>query len=271
MNMQAVVLLVLLGVGVAVTAMKWQGDAGTAPVMNPGADSAVLALELRLHELEQRHEVATQRLAELETWFAASKLGLDDPVAAEEVGVSAAVLAAPVEARPVVTQPGGRGGDETQRIAESGLTQEEYGAMETMAYDMYLQGIESDWERRREAWLANQRPPSVDERMRENLGDDAYDRYLFASGRSNRVRLRQVFPGSEAAAAGLRPGDVILSYDGRRVFNFEDLRTLSYDGEVGETVMLEVRNEDGNVSQVVMPRGPMGLSGYRGWREAPGS
>ena len=46
---------------------------------------------------------------------------------------------------------------------------------------------------------------------------------------------------------------------------------MSYQGEIGEMVILEVRGASGDISQMVMPRGPMGLSGYRGGRETPGS
>lgn len=72
------------------------------------------------------------------------------------------------------------------------------------------------------------------------------------------------------AAAGITEGDVLLSYDGERLFQFDDLRAASYQGEPGETVLLELRRADGTVAQMVIPRGPMGISGYGGWRETPG-
>ena len=76
-------------------------------------------------------------------------------------------------------------------------------------------------------------------------------------------------PGSAAQLAGLKEGDIVIAYDGERLFDFEDLRTASYNGEPGESVILEVRRADGTPAQLFIPRGPMGISGQGGWRDAP--
>ena len=82
-------------------------------------------------------------------------------------------------------------------------------------------------------------------------------------------RITEVEVGTAAEQAGLSDGDIVLSYANKRVFSFDDLRRLSYEGQPGESVILEVRSADGTVSQLVMPRGPLGLTGGRGWSEAP--
>ena len=64
-------------------------------------------------------------------------------------------------------------------------------------------------------------------------------------------------------------GDVILSYDGERVFTFNEVRARSYRGSVGETVLVEVRRIDGTIDQLTIPRGPLGVSSGRGFREPP--
>ena len=63
--------------------------------------------------------------------------------------------------------------------------------------------------------------------LRVELGDDAFDRYLYASDRPNRVRVQSLIDGSPAAAAGLRPGDVILSYGEQRILLFGDLTQMT--------------------------------------------
>ena len=69
--------------------------------------------------------------------------------------------------------------------------------------------------------------------VRAEIGPDAYDRLLFASGRANRVVIDSVLDSSPAQALGLQPGDAVLSYDGHRVFNVDDLRNATTAGDPG--------------------------------------
>lgn len=62
-----------------------------------------------------------------------------------------------------------------------------------------------------------------------------------AFGRSNQVRVTQVASGSPAAAAGLRPGAIIVSVGGRRVTNPLDWEARMLDMRVGEGVDIAVR------------------------------
>lgn len=156
-----------------------------------------------------------------------------------------------------------------RRIEQTGLTREEYEALEDRYQAIYLEDFEQQWLRRRERFLDSEALPDPRAQLRSELGDDGYDRYLYASGSPNRVRVRSVMQGSAASFAGLREGDVILSYGGERVFDFQDLRRASYRGEPGENVILEVRRADGGYEQVLMRRGPMGISSGRGAREVP--
>jgi serine protease Do len=63
-----------------------------------------------------------------------------------------------------------------------------------------------------------------------------------AFGRSQEVRVTQVAPGSPAAAAGLRVGDIVVSVAGRRVANPLDWESRILDMRVGEAVELRVRS-----------------------------
>ena len=104
--------------------------------------------------------------------------------------------------------------------------------------------------------------------LREELGDADYDRYLYATGQSNRVRVAEVIETSPGAQAGLQAGDVVLSYGGERVFNFRELIALTSAGEPGEMVAVELVR-DGSTTQVYLPRGPIGMVGGRRARVDP--
>ncbi|MGH8495641.1 MAG: PDZ domain-containing protein [Gammaproteobacteria bacterium] len=121
------------------------------------------------------------------------------------------------------------------------------------------QGGEIDNERFAEAWRENQAKRVA---VRETIGDDAYDRFLYAMGQANRIAIQDVLEGSPAQDAGLKTGDLLLSYDGERLFTVDDLMRYSRSGEAGRTVTLEVVR-DGRHLQLYMPRGPLGIrSGF---------
>ncbi len=116
---------------------------------------------------------------------------------------------------------------------------------------------------RREGW---HRTPEYDEAVRElrqgmknELGEDTYDRFLYASERSNRLLVDSVMESSPAQQTGLQPGDIIFRYDGSRVFSYRDLRDATSRGEMGETVPVEIRR-GAEILEVELPRGPLGVS-----------
>jgi len=117
----------------------------------------------------------------------------------------------------------------------------------------------------REGWISE--PRFVEERAKLNteeesiaggLGDDAYDRYLFATGQSNRVSVSSVIRKSPAETSGIEGGDVIYRYDGRRVYDSFDLRNATSEGEAGTSVAVEVLRDD-NIVELYIPRGPLGV------------
>lgn len=98
--------------------------------------------------------------------------------------------------------------------------------------------------------------------LRQELGDADYARYLEAIGRSTSVAVSDVIGSSPAAAAGLKPGDRIIAYDGQRVFDIFDINTAATGGRQGQNVVIDIER-DGVPMQVVMPRGPMGITSGR--------
>lgn len=98
--------------------------------------------------------------------------------------------------------------------------------------------------------------------LRQELGDADYERYLQANRRSTSVSVSSVIESSPAHAAGLLPGDEIVRYAGERVFSMNDLTQRAVEGIPGENVTVDIMR-DGIQMQVVMPRGPFGITGGR--------
>ena len=151
-----------------------------------------------------------------------------------------------------------------QRLVNSGFSTEEATWVIKSESEVALRKLGQDYEQRR-ATVANQEqtPKSSRELLRQELGDDYYERYLKANGYPTNARIDEVMIGSPGANAGLRPGDKITAYDGRRVFNLKDVNTQTVQGTPGQSVLIEVvRN--GEPVQLTIPRGPIGVSGGRG-------
>jgi hypothetical protein len=103
-----------------------------------------------------------------------------------------------------------------------------------------------------------------DTALRNELGDAEYERYLEALNRPTSVDVLQVLASSPAERAGLKPGDEIVAYNGARVFAVTELNALTFQGTPGESVVVEIRR-DGQPLQLVVPRGPLGVTGgFRG-------
>ena len=93
--------------------------------------------------------------------------------------------------------------------------------------------------------------------LREELGDIRYDEYLYNSKQNNRIRITSVMLGSAAEHSGIQKGDVVLSYDNRRMFSWQELKAATTEGQLGEFVSLSiVRN--GEIYSFTVPRGPLG-------------
>jgi hypothetical protein len=104
---------------------------------------------------------------------------------------------------------------------------------------------------------------SPNEQLRIELGDENYAKYLESSGRSTSVGVRSVMESSPAQMSGLQPGDEIQSYNGERVFSISEINEKTVEGMPGESILLEVQR-NGEEVQIVIPRGPIGITTGRG-------
>ena len=98
----------------------------------------------------------------------------------------------------------------------------------------------------------------LDVSLREELGDERYDQYLFDSKQNNRVRIASVMLGSVAEQAGILSGDVVLSYDNQQMFTWDELKDATASGELGEYVSISIYR-DGEIFSFSVPRGPLGV------------
>lgn len=114
----------------------------------------------------------------------------------------------------------------------------------------------------REGWLGTaqyqQQMQALEGDLRAGLNEADYDRYLYATGRNNRARITDVLANSPGEAAGLRAGDTILSYGGKRVFSIEELRELATTSRPGQSIPVEAL-QNGAVVRLFVPGGPIGV------------
>ena len=94
--------------------------------------------------------------------------------------------------------------------------------------------------------------------MRTQIGDNAYDAMLFATGQPNRVVVQDVLDNSPAKQAGIQSGDMIVRYGNTRVFNWTELRSATQAGTPEEFITVDLVR-DGHQIQVYVPRGPLGI------------
>lgn len=118
---------------------------------------------------------------------------------------------------------------------------------------------------RREGWTGTERFANARNdisqqqiNLRDEIGDEVYDGFLYETGAPNRVLINEVLQGSPANQAGMQPGDQILRYDGKRIFALNEMINESRSGSSGKLVPVEVMR-DGREVQLYLPRGPMGV------------
>ena len=132
-------------------------------------------------------------------------------------------------------------------------------AMERLNLRYELAGEDIDRREYRES-LTNL--PSTRELLQNTYGDDAYDRYLYATGRSNRLVVNEVYKGSPAENIGLLPGDMVISWDNQRVYSSRDLMSIATNNKSNDSVRLRIER-DGSQFELYIPWGPLGITSRR--------
>lgn len=270
-------LILGLAVGLA-TASLWL--AGSPRPVTPAGDSddlraRVSALEQALNrEILQRAELETEltaltRRIELPSAGAPAEnaaervAGLEPERAGDERAAGEASAVAAFERRSARRD---LGASLTQRLVESGFPADRAEWISQRTEELRMQALQAQYDAAREGERFDPRSlAGAGSTLRSELGDADYERYLEATGRPTSVRVDNVLASSPAQQAGLMPGDEVVAYSGERVFSNADLNRLILEGNPGEPVTVDVLR-DGQTMQLVIPRGPLGISGGRGFR-----
>ena len=150
-------------------------------------------------------------------------------------------------------------------LQTAGLDQQSAIALLTRQDEQRLAELELTDRAAREEWLdSDEFRVAFDELqaqspdLRTELGTDAYDRYLFANGQPNRVRISEVISGSAAEINGIQSDDVIITYAENRIFTLDELQQATRSGNRGEPVTVVILR-DQQLMEVVVERGPLGV------------
>lgn len=94
--------------------------------------------------------------------------------------------------------------------------------------------------------------------LRDDLGTEDYDAYLYATSQFNRVVINQVLADSPASRAGIEAKDSVVSYADERIFHPGEFKSATSEGDAGAPVPLEVMRE-GTLYRLSVDRGPLGV------------
>lgn len=151
-------------------------------------------------------------------------------------------------------------------LTEAGLDPQTAALLKSRVDELAMERLYMRDNATREGWLNSQRFRDEMRRMsdvrqviRDDFGDQAYDSYLFAMGRPNRLSVDNVIANSPAQISGLQAGDRLLRYDGQRIYNQGELSRGTSGGRAGEMVPVQLMR-DGNMIDIYIPRGPLGVN-----------
>jgi len=153
------------------------------------------------------------------------------------------------------------GEDRAAMLIDAGFTPDRAAWILQRESELQMAAMQAQFDARRSGEPMDRFDPALDPSaaLRAEIGDAAYEQYLEANFRSTSVSVSSVLESSPGQRAGLQPGDEIVSYNGNRVFDVSDLNQQTMLGEPGESVVVDIMR-DGMPMQVVMPRGPIGVS-----------
>jgi membrane-associated protease RseP (regulator of RpoE activity) len=251
------------GVALAVIAMDKVPSGATFSTSNEGGPSeSIYGIESRLLALEEalaaeqraRQLLEEQLFSLIDTAIEISDAAVDS---VQQTGVESGVsrwegrYSRRSESREV----------RAERLVEAGFDEATADWILTRESESQMEALRRRYEARRSIEIVSfQQTDPLRSQLIEQLGDAGYEQYLVANGRSLHVSVGSVLDSSPAQSAGLRPGDQIVSYGGARVFNMYELTQEIMQGVPDDRVVVEFLR-DGVPMQVVLPRGPVGITG----------
>jgi len=260
-----------LGIGILIGYLLMPGSGPEQTSVDKGEDLAPPAFSLSpeqaidaeslavlQHELQQ----ARQAREQLETRLEVLQIRVEE---LERAGDTETVITTTTASgnRQAETAPLVR--SSVQTLIDAGISEDQAAWIQERLDEIELQKLYLRDRATREGWL--EEPRYNKERreylnavteLRDEVGDDAYDRLLYTLGRANRVVIQDVMQNSPAAQYGLQGSDQIIEYDGQRIFGSKELSSLVTQGGSGVMTLLRVKRE-GSIHDIYLPRGPLGI------------
>ncbi|MEM8766982.1 MAG: PDZ domain-containing protein [Pseudomonadota bacterium] len=160
-----------------------------------------------------------------------------------------------------------RGSVNLERLLEAGVNPTDAAGIVAAVDQIALERLQLRYEAARDGTLnsgefreAMAEIPSARDFVREEYGEDAYDSYLYASGRANRVVVTDVLQASAAQQVGLEAGDVLLSMNDQRVYSSRDIMAIASSSS--GSVPITVRRND-QLLEYYVESGPLGIRSRR--------
>lgn len=270
--------LIFLAIGIlsGIAISVWYlGTNDTRPTDTPALDVRAESVETRLAALEstmaRQIEAVRDEIESLRTDLVLLSVPRDEELMPSFQPANGAAVGNPTAVgdrvsevdrlRRIVAFPDGRIG----ALIEAGFTRVRAEQIDRLLEENRVAAMQARYEAARRGESPPQGNAEIEElfdedsMLRSELGDADYERYLAAMGRPTEVLVIDVLTSSAAEQAGMVEGDRIVAYDGQRVFDIRELLELPIQGEPGAPVMVDILR-DGQPMQLVLPRGPLGIS-----------
>jgi len=256
--------LLLLGAALALVARPTASPPAPAAAAAPEGEPPVRRAELEevLAALEferQARRALAEEVAELRRALEAERSAAPGGGAGSEDAPAAGAQAARGAEASEDTSAGGPAFDAEALVAagvsalDADRLRESWEAHELAKLELTNRALREGWRRPR---IYGERL-ALDAALRAELADQ-YDAYLYATGQENRLVVEEVLEGSAAGAAGFEEDDMILSYDGERVYAPAELRRTTASCRPGAYVSVAVIRS-GQRDTLRAPCGPLGV------------
>jgi hypothetical protein len=243
----------------------WLGRTTATPqgiIAPPVMDADAEGLRAELTGARERGRELAAQVAWLQAQLA--RIG-QDAASADEA--TAAAEAAAGEAPESDTAPGEQPEPreswfDARELRDLGLPETEVARLQSLFNEYEMERVELLHQAEREGWADKRRlwdeMVQFQVGLREEIGDEDYDLMLYATGRKNRVVMGELLDDSPAERYGFEAGDVVVGYDGQKVYHGRELRRATAQGERGDWVTVDVLRE-GEFVRVRAQRGPLGV------------
>ena len=260
------VLFVAISLTVGFAAASWIDQRPADVVTQDSGFDQSAPLEDRVLALEQalNSERFARQLLQDELFYLTAEL---EGITASSISSAGeeAIRPEPEEVTERWTRPSrSRAQDRATQLVFAGFSQSQAEAIALREAELQMAALQARYDAGQDGDMSTfyRSRGAIDESLRAELGEADYERYRTATGQSTTVTVGSVIASSPAQRAGLQHGDRIVRYGGERVYGMSDLTRQTMEGQPGQQVIVEILR-DGNPMQVVIPRGPLGISGGR--------